>query len=90
MIKRGKVFSAITTERKYQDVEYVDAHFKPVKRSVGEELVLMQVYLNKAFKSYADEYGDAPALHRIRQVAALAVRCMENHGALPREEKKKE
>jgi len=44
----------------------------------------MKVYLDKALEAYAMNFGDAPALRGIRKVAALAVRCMENHGALPR------
>lgn len=85
MISRGKVFGVITEERKFQDAQQEQGRFENRVRSVGEELLLMQVYLNKAIKAYADNYGDAPALHRIRKVVALGVRAMENHGALERE-----
>ena len=84
-MKREKVFGAIIGERYYQDAQQKGGRFEKVIHTVGEELLLMKVYLDKAIAKYAGNYGDAPALHGIRKVAALAVRCMENHGALPRE-----
>lgn len=84
-MKRGKIFGAIVGERMYQDAQLDKGRFQGKVHTVGEELLLMKVYLDKAIVKYADNFGDAPALHGIRKVAALAVRCMENHGALPRE-----
>lgn len=86
MSTRGKVFGIITGERKYQDAQYKDEIFEKEVHTVGEELLLMKVYLDKAIAKYAKDFGDASSLHGIRKVAALAIRCMENHGALPREE----
>lgn len=88
-MKRGKVFAVIKGERDYQDAQSKDGRFQKQVHTVGEELVLIKVYLDRAMAKYATEYGDAPALHGIRKVAALAVRCMENHGALPRESEEK-
>ena len=84
-MKRGKIFGVITGERMYQDAQLEKGRFQQPVHTVGEELLLMKVYLDRAIVKYADSLGDAPALHGIRKVAALAVRCMENHGALPRE-----
>lgn len=84
MISRGKVFGVITEERKFQDAQVQNGRFEKEVHSVAEELLLMQTYLNKAIKAYADNYGDAPALHQLRKVVALGVRAMENHGALSR------
>jgi len=84
-MKRGKVFGVITGERMYQDAQQLGGRFEKKTHSVGEELLLMKRYLDKAMIKYADNFGDAPALHGIRKVVALGVRCMENHGALPRE-----
>ena len=86
-MRRGKVFAIIKGERDYQDAQQEDGRFQIAVHTVGEELLLMKVYLDKAMAKYAKHYGDAPALHGVRKVAALAVRCMENHGALPREDK---
>ena len=85
-MKREKVFGVIIGERYYQDAQQKGGRFEKVIHTVGEELLLMKVYLDKAVFGYTDTFGDAVALHGIRKVAALAVRCMENHGALPREE----
>lgn len=84
-MKRGKIFGVITGERMYQDAQQEGGRFEKKVHTVGEELLLMKRYLDKAIAKYTDNFGDAPALHGIRKVAALAVRCMENHGALPRE-----
>ena len=85
-MKRGKIFGVITGERMYQDAQLKKGRFQEQVHTVGEELLLMKVYLDEAIELYTYNYGDAPALHGIRKVAALAVRCMENHGALPRED----
>lgn len=87
-MKPGKVFAIIMGERTYQDAQLEKGRFQQRVHTVGEELLLMKRYLDKAIAKYADNFGDAPALHGIRKVAALAVRCMENHGALPRENEK--
>ncbi len=84
-MKRGKIFGVIVGERNFQDAQQKGGRFQKEVHTVGEELLLMKRYLDKAIAKYADNFGDAPALHGIRKVAALAVRCMENHGALPRE-----
>ncbi len=89
-MKRGKVFAIIIDERDYQDMQQGGGRFEKKVHTVGEELLLMKVYLDKAIAKYASSYGAASALHGIRKVAALAVRCMENHGALPRELKNSE
>ncbi|GAJ06179.1 unnamed protein product, partial [marine sediment metagenome] len=81
-----KIFAIIMHEREYQIAQQEGGRFQVAVHTVGEELLLMKRYLDKAIAKYADNFGDAPALHGIRKVAALAVRCMENHGALPREE----
>jgi len=88
-MKRGKIFGIITGERMYQDAQLEKGRFQKQVHTVGEELLLMKSYLDKAVFGYTDNFGDAVALHGIRKVAALAVRCMENHGALPRESEEK-
>ena len=80
---RDMVYKIINQEREYQDnlsEERTDGHI----HSVGEELILLNVYLRKAMDAWADNPGDTYALDQIRKIAAIAVRCMENHGAPPR------
>lgn len=84
-MKPGKVFAIIMGERMYQDAQLEKSRFQIEIQTVAAELLLMKSYLDKAMEAWTYNYGDAPALHEIRKVAALAVRCMENHGALPRE-----
>jgi len=86
-MKLGKIFAIILLEREYQDAQQETGRFEVAVHSVGAELALMKVYMDKALEAFANNFGDAPALHAIRKVVALGVRCMENHGALPREKK---
>jgi hypothetical protein len=78
MIKREHVYLIIESERKYQDENW------PGTANVGEHLVLMQTYLNEAMQKWTHTKGDETALQEIRKVAALAIRCMEQHGVAVR------
>lgn len=77
-IKRATVYAVIDSERAYQDRMW------PVGETgltVGESIVLLQQYVTQAVEQWTSQVGDQAALHQIRKVAAIAVRCMENHGA---------
>jgi hypothetical protein len=79
-MERQYVYDRINEERNYQDSlgeDRTDGHF----RSVGDELVLMEVYLRRAFDAWANNPGDMKALDEVRKIAAITVRCLENHGA---------
>lgn len=77
---REKAYQAIDTERAYQDTKYGTLDTRPLSLTRWEELI--DEYLTKL----TDEGGHAPnALKRVRQIAALCVACMEQHGAPPRE-----
>lgn len=84
---RCEVYAVINGERDYQDSlgkgpnGRTDGHTK----QVGVFLSLMHHALNQAHAEYYGKQGDEPALHFIRKIAALAVQCMEIHGAPPRE-----
>ena len=78
---RKDVYKFIDLERGYQDnleSDRTDGH----QHSVGEELVVLQFYLQKAFGAWVENPGDWNALRTICKVAAIAVRCMENHATL--------
>lgn len=77
---RKKVYEAIDKERNYQDILVTGFRHNKADKAVPAELVLMQVYLNKAANDFVDYKGDEKALHQIRKVVALGVRCLENHG----------
>ncbi len=72
-MERENVYKIIDNEREYQDEKW------PKQRSVAEELLIMQTFLDKARTSYASALGEGVALDQIRKVVAIGVRCMENH-----------
>ena len=84
MLKKGEAaaFEAVKSERAYQNAlgnDRVETQEKPL--SVGEELVILDTYLRRAQDAYTSNPGCEPALNEVRKVAAIAMRCMENHGA---------
>lgn len=83
---RAIVYSAIDGERAYQDERPLSVGDGKTK-SVGEHIVLLQHYQHKAVEAWTDNQGDREALEVIRKVAAIAVRCMEEHGAPMRQVK---
>ena len=81
---RAAVYSVIDGERDYQN-ELGPDRTDSSQKSVGDFLSLMRSYLNDADKAFATNPGTVPTLHEIRKVTALGVRCLEEHGAPPRE-----
>ena len=80
-ISRNQVFQVIDKERSYQN------NLNPHCMAVGDELVLLRAYLRKAENCYTERFGDdheRPAMDVMRKLAGICVRCMENHGAVPR------
>lgn len=74
----GEVFDVIEGERKYQD------NLNENVMTVGEELLLLQEYLDRARRVYSDSFGDPHEPDTMHVVRKIAVRCMQNHGALDR------
>lgn len=94
MTTRVDVYSAINSERNYQDsfVETDPSRCRPnPDHSVGEYLIMLTTYVREAQESWTRVAGDKAALHSIRKIAGIAVHCMEDHGAptrtLPKEAK---
>lgn len=84
---RGQVHTAIDGERAYQ-TELVAEGGKFEGRgalSVDEEIELLEHYAAKAALSAALSEDDEGKLGVVREIAAIAVRCMENNGAPKRE-----
>lgn len=80
---REMVYRAINEERDYQDNMKVgpDGRTDGRIKSVGDYLTLIRVYSAKADNDYSGCPGDVEALHQVRKIAAIAVQCMEVHGA---------
>lgn len=84
MRPRDYVYRAIDTERDYQDNLGSDRTDHSTK-TVGDYLTMLRHYLDEATHAWTLNKGNGPALHSIRKVAGIAVRCMEEHGAPKRE-----
>ncbi len=78
-IQRTEIYKEIDRERDYQDSLGEDRTDGRV-HTVGEEMILMETYLRRAFDAWTNSSGDTKALHEIRKVVTLGVRCMENNG----------
>ncbi len=81
-MSRRDVYRMIDGEREYQE-ELWNTSETSSRKSVGEYLTLIRAYSYHADNAYTkgDEEG---AREDIRKLAALAVHCLEIHGALPR------
>jgi hypothetical protein len=71
---------AIRSERIYQEAKWGgDEH------CVGEWLLIMEKCLNDAKRAWSAAHSGAKVLSEVRQVAATAIACLEQHGAPVRE-----
>ena len=72
------VFQEIILERIYQDSKWGTIEDHP--HEVGSWLVIMDRLLAKAKNGYMTSVGDYTALNEIRQIVAVGIACMEQHG----------
>lgn len=77
-MKRENVYSAIDSERDFQDARWGTVEQHP--HEVGSWILIMEKLLADAREAWAGNAGDAKALDEIRKVAAVAVACGEQHG----------
>ena len=80
-ISRKEVFTAIESERDYQDDKWglEDTH------SLEEWVLYMEEYLSKARNALVEAEDEDEALENVRKVAGLAVAAIQDHGAPQRE-----
>lgn len=80
-----QVFAAIETERRFQNLDAKQKKQEDALPVAGEMIVLDQL-LADARQAYlkAEIYKDTAALDVIRQIAGVAVRCLEIHGVIER------
>ena len=85
---RQEVYQAINEERDYQDIKWnPETTTSHGIHSVEQWIVYIEDYLleaKHALSRNTQTIGDEAALHGIRKVAAMAVCCMEQNGALKR------
>ena len=80
MIDRADVYSAIDSERAYQDKltpDRTDGSF----HTVGDFVTMLQYYQNELVQEWTMHGGDDNALEVMRKIGGIAVHCMEKHGA---------
>ena len=84
---RDNVYLAIDSEREYQDYLKKDRAECPtdgtrsINHTVGDFCTMMQCYQNELIEAWTRNPGDQTALQTMRKIAAIAVNCMEQHGA---------
>ena len=83
---RVAVYHAIDTERDYQD-KLPPSRTVDNDKTVGDYVTILQHYQAKLVAAWTTCSGTGAALEEMRIVAAIVVRCMEEHGAPVRVEK---
>ena len=85
--KRSTVYAVIDGERDYQDSHTLHDDPKAPDFTTGDYITMMQAYVDKLAPAWAFNPGVAPeeVLNNMRKIAAIAVQCMEVHGAPRRE-----
>ena len=85
---RELVYAVIDGERDYQDLHTLrepNDHGRGIHIgfTTGEYITMMRAYTDKLASAWAFNPGVAPedVLHNMRKIAAIAVQCMEVHGA---------
>lgn len=84
MKPRDFVYHVIDCERDYQDSLGAD-RTDGRQHTVGDYLTMLRHYLDEATFAWVKNPGNEPALHSVRKIAGIAVKCMEEHGAPNRE-----
>lgn len=87
-VDRSTVFKCISEERDYQDSGRGNAETDRQSNTIAEEILMIENYAAIARAEWcgAHPLGREKSLHTVRKIAALAVRCMEAHGAPTREQ----
>jgi len=88
MTPREEVYRVIDGERDYQDSLGSD-RTDGSQHTTGDYLTMLDSYVRKAKDAWTNKPGNTAALNEIRKCAAIAVRCMEEHGAPKREIERK-
>ena len=77
------VVSAVIDERTYQDGKWGTIEENP--HTVGEWLLILEGELAEAKAAWLKASNMRPTLAEVRQVAAVAIACLEQHGVRFRE-----
>jgi hypothetical protein len=83
-LTREEVYKIIDGERDYQDERWPHDRPEVGSHNVATYILFMRGYINKAIQEASFGSRHEVCLPNFRKIAALAVRCMEGHGAAPR------
>jgi len=83
-LTRADVYSRIDGERDYQDKRWPHDAPSVGSHDVGTYILFMKGYVAKAVETACFSARHEQCIEHFRKIAALAVRCMEGHGAAPR------
>lgn len=85
MTPRFEVYKAVDGERDFQDMFVLPERRYYQTHTLGEFILMLGQYADQAREKWTHHSdgidGHPESLHEIRKLAALAVRCMEQHGA---------
>lgn len=78
---REDVYATLDGERTFQNSRFPRGNLSDF--SIGEELLLIEEYVRKARAYWTKEAAgeELDTLNSVRKIAAIAVRCLEKHGA---------
>lgn len=83
---RSDVYAVIDGERDYQQSLPGNRSEDPLRvRTMAEYLTMLDHYVRHAQDAWTTRAGIEVPLHDMRKIGALAVRCMEEWGALSRD-----
>ena len=92
---RKEVYKAIDSEREYQESFVLPERQYYQTHTLGEFILMLNQYASQARRMWThhSDVGPPESLQEVRKIAAIAVRCMEQHGAphrvvKPKKEKK--
>jgi hypothetical protein len=80
---RDDVYTLIDGERDHQDAKWGEIEDHP--HEVGSWILILEKLVQDARLAWVGKTGDKGALAEVRQIAAVAVACIEQHGAPSRQ-----
>jgi hypothetical protein len=90
---RTEVYQAVNSERDFQESFVLPERQYYQTHTLGEFILMLNQYAaqcQQKWTHHADKVDGYPeSLHEVRKLAAIAIRCMEQHGAPFREIPKK-
>lgn len=88
---REEVYEAVDGERDYQENVWPSEVVHARELSIGDSILLVEEYAAKARLMWSKErYPERSALANLRKVAAIAIRAMQQHGYVTRDQEEAE